>query len=246
MGKRPTNPARKDHGTGSKEGNVQSERPPQAFSKRLQPHEKPNVNLRFAKRRPSFEKYVEKGALKNIIGNKGEGKEDSTFNAEVEKQQVLPRKRTNSIVRSVEQKTSGRPPTALEAELSFQQLKTRQVRYNETSLARQDPHRSRLPVSPRVLTFSTPLSPTKAKRLHKQAQPVTSTENFAGIIKINKKERVQRTKRAYRQVNMKKFDSLQKKANSKHVLEAYKAKMKNVGPPSRRTGSGGGTYVCLM
>ena len=108
-------------------------------------------------------------------------------------------------------------------EEEYRNLKAKQSEYNKKSLARKDPHRLRIPVSPRVLTFNKPLSVAQARKLHGSSNDriLKSTQNYKRIIKRTSVNMQKRVKNVYSTVTSKQIDALGNKTKASDILENY-------------------------
>ena len=208
-------------------------RSPRSFSSRLRPRKdkiKFNLNSNGGIKPPDFEDYCGNNAAND---NKLQGKTLEQKNAES--------KQTGGLKKGGHLNPI---PTASVAEKAYQRLRTKQNNENMSSLARKDPHRLHIPVSPRVLTFNAPLSPSKARQLHSRKLKMSSTDNFASLIKKNKKLRASRPKKAYSTMSTNTIDALAKDVNAAKILEAYKD-MVSTTPRNAVEESGTPVYVLL-
>lgn len=208
-------------------------RRPRSFSNRLRPRKdkiKFNLNSNGGIQPPDFDDYCANNASKNKKPREKKSQQKS-----VESKQRVGLKKGGQ---------SNPIPTASAAEKSYQRLQLKQNNENVSSLARKDPHRLHIPVSPRVLTFGAPLSPSKARQLHSRKPKISSTDNFSSIMKKNKKLRASRPKKAYSIMSTKKIDALAKDVNAAKILEAYK-EMASLTPRSAKMESGTPVYVLL-
>jgi len=118
---------------------------------------------------------------------------------------------------------------------SYKKLQFKQKDYNKSCLARKDPHRLRIPVSPRVLSFHKPLSSSKAKELHKNinhgSHAINSTENYRNVVKKTQRDMRKRVKNVYSTVTSKQIDALGNKTNASDILQRYIQK-KTAAPPN--------------
>ena len=110
-----------------------------------------------------------------------------------------------------------------EIEEEYRNLQAKQTAYNEKCLARKDPHRLRIPVSPRVLTFNKPLSVAQARKLHgnSNGRILKSTQNYKNIIKRTSVNMQKRVKNVYSTVTSKEIDALGSKTKASEILENY-------------------------
>ena len=108
---------------------------------------------------------------------------------------------------------------------SYKKLQFKQKDYDKSSLARKDPHRLRIPVSPRVLSFNQPLTSLKARKLHKNinhgSYTSNSTENYRNVVKETKRDMRKRVKNVYSTVTSKQIDALGNKTNASEILQRY-------------------------
>ena len=113
-------------------------------------------------------------------------------------------------------------------EEEYRNLKAKQSEYNKNSLARKDPHRSRIPVSPRVLTFNKPLNVAQARKLHGSSNDriLKSTQNYRRIIKRTSVNMQKRVKNVYSTVTSKQIDALGNRTKASDILENYVKKSK--------------------
>ena len=114
-------------------------------------------------------------------------------------------------------------------EEEYRNLKAKQSEDNKKSLARKDPHRLRIPVSPRVLTFNKPLSVAQARKLHGSSNDriLKSTQNYRRIIKRTSVNMQKRVKNVYSTVTSKQIDALGNKTKASDILENYVKKSKS-------------------
>ena len=146
----------------------------------------------------------------------------------------------NKSQKNTKRKSAQASVNVKQIEDSYKKLQMKQWLDNEQSLARKDPHRLRIPVSPRVLTFNKPLSISQARKLHQNADKhpleLKSTTNYRNIVKKSKRDMRKRVKNVYSTVTSKQIDALGNKTNASEILQQYINKKKQSEQHKKRSG----------